>query len=298
MWYSSCMSHIDDILTQKANLKFVSNAMKQPLLSLKNEKKITKLWSKKKDVKSLHILINSYEKLVISTAIKFKKFGLAFGDLLQEGNVGILKAAYKFDTKINVRFSTYARWWVKSSIQEFVLKNWSIVRIGSTTTQKILFFQLSRLKNKIQNSFLENNDPQSITYEIAKDMKIKISEVEKFSERIFKKDLLLDHSLNNTEDNRTPIDFLNDTSLNPDEITINNDISGNRKRVLKKSLEALNDKEKHIILKRHLNHTSLTLEAVGKSLSISKERVRQLESRAFLKLKKRILKTENKQDLI
>jgi len=292
------MSHIDDTLTQKANRKFISNAMKQPLLSLKNEKKITKLWSKKKDEKSLHILINSYEKLVISIAIKFKKFGLPFGDLLQEGNVGILKAAYKFDTNINVRFSTYARWWIKSSIQEFVLKNWSIVRIGSTTTQKTLFFQLSRLKNKIQNSFLENNDPQSITYEIAKDMKIKVSEVEKLSERIFKKDLLLDHSLNNTEDNRTPIDFLNDTSLKPDEITINKDISGNRKRVLKKSLEALNDKEKHIILKRHLNHTPLTLESVGKNLSISKERVRQLESRAFFKLKKRILKTEKKQDLI
>ena len=292
------MAHIDDTLTQKANRKFVSNAMKQPLLSLKNEKKITKLWSKKKDVKSLHILINSYEKLVISNAIKFRKFGLPFADLLQEGNVGILKAAYKFDTNINVRFSTYARWWIKSSIQEFVLKNWSIVKIGSTPAQKFLFFQLSRLKNKIQNSSFENNNLQPITDKIAEDMKIKVSEVEKISERVLKKDLLLDHSLNNTEDNRTPMDFLNDTSLNPDEITINNDISGNRKRVLKKSLEALNDKEKHIILKRHLNHTSLTLEAVGKSLSISKERVRQLESRAFLKLKKRILKTENKQDLI
>jgi len=292
------MVHLDDTLTQKANLKFVSKAMKQPLLSLKNEKKITELWSKKKDLKSLHILINSYEKLVVSNAIKYRNFGLPFGDLLQEGNIGILKAAYKFDININVRFSTYARWWIKSSIQEFVLKNWSIVRIGSTTTQKTLFFQLSRLKNKIQNSFLENNDPQSITYEIAKDMKIKVSEVEKLSERIFKKDLLLDHSLNNTEDNRTPIDFLNDTSLKPDEITINKDISGNRKRVLKKSLEALNDKEKHIILKRHLNHTPLTLESVGKNLSISKERVRQLESRAFFKLKKRILKTEKKQDLI
>ena len=110
--------------------------------------------------------------------------------------------------------------------------------------------------------------------------------------------LLLDHSLNNTEDNRTPIDFLNDTSLNPDEITLNNDIYSNRKRVLKKSLEALNNKEKHIILKRHLNHTPLTLESVGKDLSISKERVRQLESSALFKLKRRILKTESKQDLI
>ena len=292
------MTHIDDTLTQKANLKFVSKAMKQPLLSLKNEKKITKLWSKRKDVKSLHILINSYEKLVISNAIKFRKFGLPFGDLLQEGNVGILKAAYKFDTNVNVRFSTYARWWIKSSIQEFVLKNWSIVRIGSTAIQKFLFFQLGRLKNKIQNSSLENNNIQPITHEIAKDMKIEVSEVEKISERVLKKDLLLDHSLNNTEDNRTPMNFLNNNSLNPDEITLNNDICGNRKRVLKKSLKALNDKEKYIILKRHLNHTPLTLESVGKDLSISKERVRQLESRAFFKLKKRILKTASKQDLI
>ena len=292
------MVHLDDTLTQKANLKFVSNAMKQPLLSLKNEKKITELWSKKKDLKSLHILINSYEKLVVSNAIKFRNFGLPFGDLLQEGNIGILKAAYKFDININVRFSTYARWWIKSSIQEFVLKNWSIVRIGSTTTQKLLFFQLSRVKNKIQNSSLENNSSQPISSEIAKEMKIKISEVEKISERILKKDLLLDHSLNNTDDNRTPMDFLNDTCLNPGEISLNNDIHVNRKKVLKKSLEALNDKEKHIILKRHLNHAPLTLESVGKNLSISKERVRQLESRAFLKLKKRILKTEKKQDLI
>ena len=292
------MVHLDDTLTQKANLKFVSNAMKQPLLSLKNEKKITELWSKKKDLKSLHILINSYEKLVVSNAIKFRNFGLPFGDLLQEGNIGILKAAYKFDININVRFSTYARWWIKSSIQEFVLKNWSIVRIGSTTTQKLLFFQLSRVKNKIQNSSFENNNLQPITDKIAEDMKIKVSEVEKISERVLKKDLLLDHSLNNTEDNRTPMDFLNDTSLNPDEITLNNDIYSNRKRVLKKSLEALNDKEKHIILKRHLNHAPLTLESIGKNLNISKERVRQLESRAFLKLKKRILKTEKKQDLI
>ena len=292
------MLHIDDTLTQRANIKFVSKAMKQPLLSLKDEKKVTKLWSEGKDVKSLHVLINSYEKLVISNAIKFRKFGLPFGDLLQEGNVGILKAAYKFDIKINVRFSTYARWWIKSSMQEFVLKNWAIVRIGSTATQKFLFFQLSRLKTKIQNSSLENNNLEPITDKIAKDLKIKVSEVEKIFERVIKKDLLLDHSLNNNDDDRTPLDFLNDTSLNPDEITLNNDIHGNRKRVIKKSLHALNDREKHIILKRHLHHTPGTLEAIGKDLNISKERVRQLESRAFLKLKKRILKTENKQDLI
>ena len=292
------MSHIDDILTQKANLKFVSKAMKQPLLTLKKEKELTKLWSKRKDVKSLHILINSYEKLVVSTAIKFRKFGLPFGDLLQEGNIGILKAAYKFDTNIDVRFSTYARWWIKSSIQEFVLKNWSIVRIGSTTTQKLLFFQLSRLKNKIENSSYENNGSETISEKIAKDLRIKISDVEKISERVIKKDLLLDHAFNNEDDNRTPLDFLNDNSLNPYEITLKNDTNINRKKVIAKSLKALNDKEKHIILRRHLNSTPVTLESIGKELKISKECVRQLEGRAFIKLKKRILKTDSKQDLI
>ena len=130
-------------------------------------------------------------------------------------------------------------------------------------------------------------------------MKIKVSEVEKISQRVLKKDLFLDHSLNNDDDdNRTPLDFLSDTSENPDEIALSNDINDNRKKVLKKSLDVLNDKEKYIILKRHLNYTPQTLEAVGKDLNISKERVRQLETRALLKLKKRILKTTNKQDLI
>ena len=293
------MSHLDDVLTQKANLKFVSKAMKQPLLSLADEKIITKLWTKKKDVKSLHRLINAYEKLVIGCAIRFRKFGLPFGDLLQEGNIGILKAAHKFDIRVNVRFSTYARWWIKSSMQEFVLRNWSIVRIGTTAIQKLLFFQLSRLKNKIQDASFDNDSLEPINNKIAKEMKINVSEVEKISQRVLKKDLFLDHSLNNDDDdNRTPLDFLSNASENPDQIALNNDINDNRKKVIKKSLDVLNDKEKHIILKRHLNHTPLTLESVGKDLNISKERVRQLESRALIKLKKRILKTTSKQDLI
>ena len=130
-------------------------------------------------------------------------------------------------------------------------------------------------------------------------MKINVSEVEKISQRVLKKDLFLDHSLNNDDDdNRTPLDFLSDTSENPDQIALNNDINDNRKKVLNKSLDVLNDKEKHIILKRHLTYFPKTLEAVGKELHISKERVRQLESRAILKLKKRILTKNIKQDLI
>ena len=145
-------------------------------------------------------------------------------------------------------------------MQEFVLRNWSIVRIGTTAIQKLLFFQLSRLKNKIQDASFDNDSLEPINNKIAKEMKINVSEVEKISQRVLKKDLFLDHSLNNDDDdNRTPLDFLSNASENPDQIALNNDINDNRKKVIKKSLDVLNDKEKHIILKRHLNHTPLTL---------------------------------------
>ena len=293
------MSYIDDLLVQKANLKFVSKAMKRPLLSLEDEVKATNLWKKRKDLKSLHLIINSYEKLVISTAIKFRRYGLPFGDLVQEGNIGILKAAYKFDPKVKVRFSTYAIWWIKSSIQEFVLRNWSIVRIGSTASQKLLFFQLSRIREKI-NNFSQNNDINDDLFKekLAKKLKLKVAEIDTLSERIVKKDFQLDQTSNDPDDNRNPLEFLKDQSILPDDLVIKDNIEANRKLVLKESINVLNDKEKHIILKRHLTYSPKTLEAVGKELHISKERVRQLESRAILKLKKRILTKNIKQDLI
>ena len=293
------MSYIDDLLVQKANLKFVSKAMKRPLLSLEDEVKATNLWKKRKDLKSLHLIINSYEKLVISTAIKFRRYGLPFGDLVQEGNIGILKAAYKFDPKVKVRFSTYAIWWIKSSIQEFVLRNWSIVRIGSTASQKLLFFQLSRIREKI-NNFSQNNDINDDLFKekLAKKLKLKVAEIDTLSERIVKKDFQLDQASNDPDDNRNPLEFLKDQSILPDDLVIKDNIEANRKLVLKESINVLNDKEKHIILKRHLTYFPKTLEAVGKELHISKERVRQLESRAILKLKKRILTKNIKQDLI
>ena len=293
------MSYIDDLLVQKANLKFVSKAMKRPLLSLEDEVKATNLWKKRKDLKSLHLIINSYEKLVISTAIKFRRYGLPFGDLVQEGNIGILKAAYKFDPKVKVRFSTYAIWWIKSSIQEFVLRNWSIVRIGSTASQKQLFFQLSRIREKINNFSQNNNINDDLFKEkLAKKLKLKVAEIDTLSERIVKKDFQLDQTSNDPDDNRNPLEFLKDQSILPDDLVIKDNIEANRKLVLKESINVLNDKEKHIILKRHLTYSPKTLEAVGKELHISKERVRQLESRAILKLKKRILTKNIKQDLI
>jgi RNA polymerase sigma-32 factor len=268
--------------------------MKQPLLSLKEEQEATVKWKKTKDLKSLHLLISSYEKLIISTAIKFRKYGLPFGDLVQEGNIGILKAAYKFDPKIKVRFSTYAIWWIKSSIQEFILRNWSIVRIGSTSTQKFLFFQFSKIQNKINNL---SNGSDAIKEELAKKLKINTFDIDKLSESPFKKDYQIDQTNLDSEDNRSPINFLKDSKPLPEEVTINDDFDKNRKLILKETLKILNNKEKHIILKRHLTYNPITLEAIGKELNLSKERVRQLEFRAMTKIKKRILSKNLKRDL-
>ena len=284
----------DDLLVQQANRKFISNAMKQPLLSLKEEQKATVKWKKRKDLKSLHLLVSSYEKLIISTAIKFRKYGLPFGDLVQEGNIGILKAAYKFDPKIKVRFSTYAIWWIKSSIQEFILRNWSIVRIGSTSAQKFLFFQLSRIQNKINNL---SNGSDTIKEELAKKLNINTFDFDKLSESAFKKDYQIDQTNLDSEDNRNPINFLKDSNPLPEEVTINDDFDKNRKLILKESLKVLNNREKYIIIKRHLTYNPITLEAIGKKLNITKERVRQIEYRSMIKIKKRILIKNLKQDL-
>ena len=284
----------DDLLIQQANRKFVSNAMKQPMLSLKEEQKATIKWKKRKDLKSLHLLVSSYEKLVISTAVKFRKYGLPFGDLIQEGNIGILKAAYKFDPKIKVRFSTYAIWWIKSSIQEFILRNWSIVRIGSTSAQKFLFFQFSNIQNRINNL---SNDSDIIKKEFANKLHIKISDINKMSESTFKKDCQIDHTNSNSDDNKNPINFLKDTKPLPEEVTINDDFDKKRKLILKETLKVLNNREKYIIIKRHLTYNPITLEAIGKELNLSKERVRQLEYRSMLKIRKRILTKNLKQDL-
>jgi len=284
----------DDLLVQQANRKFISNAMKQPLLSLKEEQKATFKWKKTKDLKSLHLLISSYEKLIISTAIKFRKYGLPFGDLVQEGNIGILKAAYKFDPEIKVRFSTYAIWWIKSSIQEFILRNWSIVRIGSTSTQKFLFFQFSKIQNKINNL---SNGSDTTKEELAKKLKINTFDIDKLSESPFKKDYQIDQTNLDSEDNRSPINFLKDSKPLPEEVTINDDFDKNRKLILKETLKILNNKEKYIILKRHLTYNPITLEATGKELNLSKERVRQIEFRAMTKIKKRILSKNLKRNL-
>ena len=144
------MAHIDDPQTQKANTEFIRNAMNEPYLEKERELELARKWREDNDERALHKLIQSYTRLAVSTAMKFKHYGLPMGDLIQEGNIGLMEAAKRFEPARDLRFSTYATWWIRASIQDYILRNWSIVRTGSTAAQKSLFFNMRRLRAQIE----------------------------------------------------------------------------------------------------------------------------------------------------
>jgi RNA polymerase sigma-32 factor len=146
------MVHIDDPQTQKANLSFIKASMKEPLLTRERELELARRWRKNGDTAALHELVRAYTRLVVSTASRFRHYGLPVGDLVQEGSVGLMQAAARFEPERDVRFSTYAVWWIRSAMQDYVLRNWSIVRTGTTAAQKSLFFNLRRLRARVEGN--------------------------------------------------------------------------------------------------------------------------------------------------
>src|SRR5476651_893041 len=171
------MAHIDDPETQRANLSFIKAAMKVPMLSREDEFDLARRWREQGDTAALHGLVGAYTRLVVSTATRFRNYGLPMGDLVQEGNVGLMQAAARFEPEREVRFSTYATWWIRAAIQDYVLRNWSIVRTGTTAAQKSLFFNLRRLRAKI-----EDFSGRPLTHEgrlkIAAELKVELADVE------------------------------------------------------------------------------------------------------------------------
>jgi RNA polymerase sigma-32 factor len=156
------MAYIDDAGTQKANMGYIRSSMNEPMLERDHEFELAVRWKEHGDEKALHELIRSYTRLVIATAAKFKHYGLQMGDLIQEGNVGLMQAANKFEPSRDVRFSTYATWWIRASIQDYILRNWSIVRTGTTSAHKSLFFNLRRLRVRIEGAENEMDSRHSV----------------------------------------------------------------------------------------------------------------------------------------
>ena len=277
------MAYNDDPLTQRANLAYIKGAMAQKLLGREEEQDLARSWRDHKDEKALHQLMQAYSRLVVAMAHKFKHYGLPIGDLMQEGQVGMLEAANRFDPERDIRFSTYASWWIRSMMQDYVLRNWSIVRTGTTSAQKSLFFNFRRLRSKIEGEMAEdlNDDAR---HKIAAELDVKYSDVVDMEQRMNGGD----HSLNGmvgAEGDTEFQDLLADERANPEQVVIFMRDKATRNKWLANALKTLNDREQHIIAMRALAQESVTLEALGKELGVSKERVRQLEARAMEKLK-------------
>ena len=291
------MAHIDDPKTQRANLDYIKTSMKEPLLEREVEFELARLWREEGDEIALHKLVRSYMRLVVSTAGRFRNYGLPMGDLVQEGNVGLMQAAARFEPQREVRFSTYATWWIRSAMQDYVLRNWSIVRTGTTAAQKSLFFNLRRLRARIEDASgtrLGDEGRKSI----AKQLRVKIAEVESMETRLGAHDQSLNAPLTESSEDDWQ-DFLPDQRPSPEEVAIGMRDGETRSRWLAEALGELSPREQTIIRQRRLTDEGATLEELGRELGVSKERVRQLESRALNKLRDSISRrVERPRDLL
>jgi RNA polymerase sigma-32 factor len=281
------MTHLETAEAKRANAAFIRKSMSEPLLSREREFELARLWREENDERALHELIRSYTRLVIAVASRFRNYGLPLGDLVQEGSVGLMQAAARFEPSREVRFSTYATWWIRSAIQDFILRNWSIVRTGTTAAQKSLFFNLRRLRARI-----EENSGRVLDHDgrerIARELTVSIGDVESMESRLSASDQSLNMAVGESGEDEWQ-NFLADERPGPEENVMVLHDGQLRARWLDDALGALDRRERIIIEARRLTDDGATLEDLGKELGVSKERVRQLEHRALGKLRREIL---------
>lgn len=278
-----------------ADRKFVRRAMKAPMLEADHELDLARRWRDHEDERALHELTTAYMRLVISMASKFRHYGLPLSDLVQEGNVGLMQAAARFEPSREVRFSTYASWWIRSSIQDFVLRNWSIVRTGTTAAQKSLFFNLRRLRAKIDDTGDAVMTEENRKW-VAEHLGVPERDVAAMASRLSASDRSLNAPLATDADAQWQ-DLLPDEAETPDQQVEYAHDQARRKAWIAEALKSLNERETMIILERRLTDDTITLEVLGKRLGISKERVRQIEHQALGKLRKALTSIVGETDL-
>ncbi len=280
------MGYIDTPETLQANRKFIRKAMKVDLLEAEHELELARCWRDDGDEGALHELVTAYIRLVVSIAAKFRSYGLPLGDMVQEGCIGLMQAAARFEPEREVRFSTYASWWIRSSIQNFILRNWSIVRTGTTAAQKSLFFNLRRLKAQIERIEGGRIDDDMRT-KIATALKVSERDVDMMSARLSAADKSLNDPVGEAGDGELQ-DFIPDDAQSPEDVAMEKNDAQVRSSWIERAMQDLSQREQTIIRERRLVEKGLTLAALGARLGISKERVRQIEHEAMGKLRESI----------
>ena len=288
------MASVDPHASFTVNREFIRESMSTALLSRERELWLARLWREEGNEAALHELVMAYMRLVISTAAKFRNYGLPMSDLVQEGAAGLMQAAARFEPEREVRFSTYAAWWIRSAMQDYILRNWSVVRTGTTAAQKALFFNLRRLRAKIGDGSGGPLDEAGRAF-IASELSVNVDEVEAMEMRLAGGDQSLNATISPTGEDEWQ-DFLADERPTPEETVMFARDSRTRSIWLAQALAELTDREQTIIKERRLRDDARTLEELGRDLGISKERVRQIEHRALEKLKISLLERSVERD--
>jgi RNA polymerase sigma-32 factor len=273
---------------QRGSRRFVKEAMRAPLLEQDHEQNLARRWRDHGDEHALHELTSAYMRLVISMASRFRNYGLPMSELVQEGNVGLMQAAARFEPEREVRFSTYASWWIRSSIQDYILRNWSIVRTGTTAAQKSLFFNIRRLRAMINDTGDAVMSQENKEF-VATKLGVAVNEVESMAARLSAADRSLNAPLGDDAGAEWQ-DLLADDRPTPEEDVMALRDTARRSAWIANALKDLSARELTIIEARRLREDGVTLDHLGKELGISKERVRQIEHHALKKMRAALLR--------
>ena len=284
------------ILSNEGGLStYLAQIKKFPMLDAEEEYMLAKNWKNTGNLKSAEKLVTSHLRLVAKIAMGYKGYGLPINEMISEGNVGLMQAVKKFEPEKGFRLATYAMWWIKASIQEYILRSWSLVKIGTTTAQKKLFFNLKKIKNQIAPKTDGDLKDEHVS-EIARKLDVKKDEVISMNRRLSGKE----HSLNAPigEDGDEWQDWLVDKEMDQELKLVQKEEMNYRKDLLQDSIKILNEREKEILYARRLNDDPTTLEELSKKYKISRERIRQIENKAFEKVQKHMLNSAKSKNLL
>ena len=275
---------------------YLSQIKKFPMLDAEEEYLLAKNWGERGNLKAAHKLVTSHLRLVAKIAMGYRGYGLPVNELISEGNIGLMQAVKKFDPERGFRLATYAMWWIKASIQEYVLRSWSLVKMGTTTAQKKLFFNLKKLKNQIAPN-QEGDLREEHVEEISKRLDVNSHEVVNMNRRLMGHEKSLNDPIKSGETDEWQ-DWLVDDRLDQELIVSQKQEYNDKKELLTEAMKILNEREKEILKERRLSEDPKTLEELSRRYKISRERIRQIETKAFEKLQKNMINSRKSKNLL
>jgi RNA polymerase sigma-32 factor len=280
-------SNLPNISLDGSLSNYLTQIKKFPMLSSEEEYMLAKNWKERGDLKSAQKLVTSHLRLVAKIAMGYKGYGLPVSELVSEGSIGLMQAVKKFDPERGFRLATYAMWWIRASMQEYILRSWSLVKMGTTTAQKKLFFNLKKVKNQLSASYYGDLIPEHVS-EISKRLNVKKEEVINMNRRMFGKEKSLNDPIKDGEGAEWQ-DWIVDTNLDQEIKFSQKQEFNEKKKLMDESMSVLNLREREILIARKLSEDIATLEDLSKKYKISRERIRQIETKAFEKLQKTML---------